>query len=198
MASSSNDYRLALVTPDNDQVNVRLNFSQNNLANFETALSNLITNAGANICNGNGIPESTDECLNTVVNALAASGRLNTKDCAPTNALQIGDFAAFRPNARKLIVMVTDAPPGGFCDTYNTNVDNVRAHEFALVAKNKGIKIDAIAVEIGSDYDADVATVMQDYANTTCGWYYPILWDGSGMEWDILSMFCTECQGSCP
>jgi hypothetical protein len=59
-SGTPSDYRLALLTPDNDQVRVRLVFAANNRSTFVTAL-NSVTDPGSPW--GNKPPESTDECL---------------------------------------------------------------------------------------------------------------------------------------
>jgi len=183
--ASSNDFRLAIVTPDtNDDVNptnsatdgtghdmvvVRLPFT-NNAAVFTNLLNSIQTGFGFNW------PESTDECLNTVVNALTQSGRVDTNQCAPAEKLlQLGDFTpGFRTNAAKRVVLISDAVPSGFCD----DADRVHqatnnAHHWAELAYAAGIKINAIEIGTfgpGSPY-GDTQTVMQDYAGTSCGWY---------------------------
>jgi hypothetical protein len=202
--SSGGDYRFALVTPDtdgdmnptnnqdfsyHDMVVVRIPFTSN-VAAFEAALNdpNL---AG----DGGNTPESTDQCLNTAVNALVASGRQDVDNCAPPDkALQIGDFTpAFRSNARKLVVLITDAGPGGFCDNSYTTTD---AHQYALDAKAQCIKINAIQI---SD-DSNAQTVMQDYSATSCGWYeqLPYFSTSSDIEDAILNMIympgACDCQ----
>lgn len=201
---SSGDYRLALVTPDDDIVDVQVNFSANNRVEFQNALDSVPIWPG-----GCGEAESTDECLNTVVNALRASGRVDIHDCSargtngcpPSTTLQIGDFSAFRPSAIKLVVLITDAPPSGFCDAerpyddpyYNLSEFEPQANSYAANAATQGIKINAI--QIGSDSNA--ATVMQDYSNISCGWYsaWPYSLSSGDAESAIMNMFNTG--GAC-
>lgn len=172
VSSSGNDYRLSLVTPDNDQVNVRVSFATANRVAFQTEVMALIGTGG------NGTPESTDECLNTVVNALPAAGRINPNPCTPVSSpLQIGNFTAFRTNVLKRVVMITDAPPSGFCDAdYTLN----RAQQYAQQAAATQIKINAI--QIGGDGNA--YTALHDYyAAITCGWYDQL--DGASTPDDV-------------
>ena len=64
----------------------------------------------------------------------------------------------FRTNALKLVVLITDAGPGGFCDGaagYTTN----SAHLYALEAATNHIQINAIQM----NNVPDATPVMQDY-----------------------------------
>jgi hypothetical protein len=190
-AASGGDYRVALVTPDNDIVNVRLGFT-NNISMFMT---NLYT---AGTYGYDGRWESTDECLNTIANALTQTNRTTPPSC--NNPLgespQINNFTpVFRTNAVKLVVLITDAPPGSFCET----LDLTRVHQYALDATTNHIHINAIHV-YHSDQDGPlgiVQTVMQDYAGTSCGWYSHLT--GSPTDGDIknavLNMLYTP--GAC-
>ena len=114
---------------------------------------------------GAGFAESSDEALNTVVNLKLAADRPPGK--------QIGDWTTAFDDmrggmpVRKIIVLATDAPPGGFDDVYTPGVDDVNAHTRALEAAGKGIKIGAI--DAGTD--AVTHAVMMDYAATTGGKY---------------------------
>ena len=142
------------------------------------------------IGDGHGWPESTDECLNTVVNALIAAGRQDTNQCAGADkVLQLGDFApSWRTNAVKRLVPITDAVPSGFCDAYShVNQSTNNAHLYALSASTRGIKINAVQM---SDLYPDTDPVMRDYAKTTCGWYVDIsdYADEEGTQSAIVSM----------
>jgi hypothetical protein len=146
-SASGNDYRLALVT-FKDTVAVGVTFAPQNKDNVAAAI-NALTVSG-----GNNIPEASDEALNTVVNAL------------PARPGQVGDFTpAFRDGALKIIILITDAEPGGFDDTFTPGVDDVNAHARAVEAAGNGILISAVI--IGSNGLAQ--TIMQDYADTTGG-----------------------------
>jgi hypothetical protein len=146
-----------------------------------------------------------------VVNALPAAGRVNVLNCTrpsgdPTT-LQIGDFTPpFRPNAYKLVVLITDAPPSGFCDadpdvSYDPSVYAAQAHLYALEAQTNQIHINAILVNdfaldpLDVELENEARSVLQDYASTTCGWYpaelsYSSLSDD--VEQAILSMLYNE------
>jgi hypothetical protein len=118
-------------------------------------------------------------------------------------------FLFFR---RKLVVLITDAPPSGFCDSgtdpnvpYDTSFEG-QAHQYALKAATNHIKINAICIgDINNTvYYADAQTVMQDYAATTCGWYsqldyYETFFEKpfiNNLMVDILNLFYTNnvCQ----
>lgn len=192
--ASEGDYRLALVTPDNDQVDVRVAFTNANRAAFEAAVQGNLGGDGY----GNTEPESTDECLNTAVNALLAAGRVNPRNCTPASQpLQIADFSpGFRSQARKLVVLITDAPPGGFCDEED---GGVQAHQYALQARQACIQINAILVnrDNESPYPAAIP-VMQDYYQTSCGWYSSVPHDGGDLTGAILKMFYEDGFCNCP
>jgi hypothetical protein len=201
LASSSNDCRLALVTPDldndggdaydyncHDMVDVRLSFT-NSLNAFTNVLNSI------QIGNGDHTPESTDQCLNTVVNALIAAGRTNDDVCPPASpVLQTNNFTGFRTNARKLVVLITDAPPSGFCDSYPPTASD--AHQYAVEANGQCIKINAIQM----NDDGDATPIMQDYAATSCGWYSQVLdySDTAGIENAIVTMLYEAGECNCP
>jgi hypothetical protein len=185
-ASSGNDYRLALVTPDTETVNVRLNFSQNNRAAFASALSSVVASGGA------GQAESTDECLNTIINTLSSSGRTDPRGCNPITPLQINDFSqSFRLTARKFVVLITDHEPGGYCDSGD---GGVQAAIYAAQARASCIRINAVQVE----NNADATPIMLDYKVVTCGWHKQIPNDGTGIDDAVIRMlFIPGFPGSC-
>jgi hypothetical protein len=92
-----------------------------------------------------------------------------------TKSIQQGRVNNFTPsfrtnsNVRKLVVLITDETPGGFCDGFSPSIA-ARAHQYAVDANAKGIKINAIQVGRVSDAE-DVEAVMRDYSTTACGWY---------------------------
>jgi uncharacterized protein YegL len=189
---SGGDYRLALVTFA-DTITVLHNFAATNAAAVGTSIAGLTAWAGA------GAAEASDEALNTVVNALPAAGRAQNVDFTP-------DWRG--AGVAKIVILVTDAPPGGFDDTYTAGVDDVNAHARALEAFGKGIKISAIFVPTSGDY-AGQAAIMNDYATTTNGVYVLANSDGSGTGQGILDIIstCGSAQidvpldikpGSCP
>jgi hypothetical protein len=211
--SAGGDYRLALVTPDTDNDNnpitgaadytgddmvvVRVPFT-NSISAFESALTDRDIQGG-----GGNTPESTDQCLNTVVNALLASGRTNDDGCVPASPLlQSNDFQpAFRTNALKLVVLITDAPPSGFCDADQDNYGYppydpayaVPAHQYALEALSNQIQINAIQIST----DGYATPVMQDYSTTSCGWYSQLDYYSSSGDIESAILQMLYVSGSC-
>lgn len=164
--ASGNDYRLSLVT-FGDDITIQENFASNNSASVESKFQGLSTSGG-----GSDEPEASDEALNTVVNALPAGDRPQDQDFTPP----------FRASALKVIILVTDARPGGFDDTYTPGVDDVNAHTRALEAAAKGIRISAVFVPTGyfPENHSNVRAIMRDYATTTSGSFVETADDGTG------------------
>src|SRR5690606_36616796 len=143
-------------------VHVRLNFAPGNRAQFKSTLLNLPPPI-----DGVNPPESTDECLNTIVNALSANDRLapleeQIGDFVPS----FGDYASGGPRqAEKIVVVITDNPLGGFDNpaTWSFDPHGLRAHGYALEARDKNIRINAIMVGVESGERRS----MIDYAETT-------------------------------
>ncbi len=161
--ASGNDYRLSLVT-FKDNVTVREAFAPNNRDSIAAKILALTADGG------DQVPEASDEALNTVVNALTASGRP-----------QVGDFTpGFRDRAYKMIILITDAVPGGFDNIYAVGVDDVQAHAIALQAKDKNIKLSAIYVPTYAEDSPKVRPIMQDYATTTAGFFLETAQNGTG------------------
>ncbi|WP_410612450.1 vWA domain-containing protein [Amycolatopsis sp. lyj-109] len=165
-ANSGNDYQLGLVT-FKDNITVQSDLAPLNLAAV-TPQINALTAAG-----GGGEPEASDEAVNTAVNNLPATGRPQT-----------GDFSGtWRSNATKMVILVTDAHPGGFDDTF-TAADQANAHLRAVQAANKGIKVSAVYVPTTGL--PGISTIMQDYATTTGGTYTATPANGAGAGAAIL------------
>jgi hypothetical protein len=184
-SGSPADYRLALLTPDNDQVHVRLNLGTNNRTDFVTALNAL---PQVDDPKGNVYPESCDECLRTAIEARLEIQVTTPDYCTrplppplgPDPArLQIGDFSAAFSKARKVVILVTDAPPGGFCDPEDFLADPayaLHALDIASEAYSAGIKVNSIHIPRGEGTQAwpwqwQAESIMQRYGGLTCGWY---------------------------
>ncbi|MGH2402405.1 MAG: hypothetical protein ACRDE6_06805, partial [Candidatus Limnocylindria bacterium] len=107
---------------------------------------------------------------------------------------QNGDFdGVFRAAAVKIVILVTDALPGGFDDTFTAGVDDVNAHARALEAAGAGILISAIYVPTDGS-DAAEAAIMMDYATTTGGAFIETNADGTGTANAIASII-ENCGG---
>ncbi len=89
------------------------------------------------------------------------------------------------------MILITDAPLGGYDDTYTSGVDDVNAHQVALDAAAKGIKIVAIYVPTGG-VESETEAIMKDYAATTGGAYYLAAPDGSGVS-QAIQMIIRNC-----
>ncbi len=149
---SAGDYQLGLVTfKDDVQVDVDLG------ANTDAAV--LARVGGFTPFQGLGEPEPSAEALNTVINGL---------DAGSTRPRQIGDFnGLWRSEAKKIIILATDAPPGGFDDSYQVGTDDINARLRALEAAADGIAISAIELDV----DTTTQPIMSQYANETRGCY---------------------------
>ncbi|QFZ16393.1 vWA domain-containing protein [Saccharothrix syringae] len=176
VAASGGDYRLGLVT-FKDNIGVHAPLTAGNAAQVTNYVTNVLAAAG-----GGGEPEASDEALNTVVNNLAAAGR-------PQNA----DFGgAWRSNATKVVVLVTDARPGGFDDAH-TAADVANASTRANQALARGVKISSVYVPTSTAYSAAITPIMQNYATTTGGVFTQAAADGSGTA-AAIQRFLRDCK----
>ena len=179
--ASNNDYRLALVT-FKDNVTVEENFAPQNRDAVTAKVEGLFAEGGGNE------PEASDEALNTVINALPAAGRPQNIDFSP----------AFRPTARKIIILLTDARPGGFDDTF-TELDDNNARQRAEEARDRGIQI--AAVDIPAPFDPEIdeqkTIIMRRYAELTGGLYTRTEANGVGTD-TALRNIIANCGGSAP
>lgn len=146
---SNNDYRFGLISVNEDcggpaqNINQVL-FSQNNLDEFTPKLNALQVSGGC------AIPEPTDVGINSVL---------------------VGQLGAFRSNAIKMIIMITDAVPSGGDDT-ETAADLTEVTRIATLAKSKGVKIYPIATGAAASNQSTIDAVKayhDVYANTTGG-----------------------------
>ncbi len=159
--ASGGAYRLSLTT-FKDDITVRQVFAPGNAAAVQADMAALVASGGS------GEPEASDEALNTVINALPVGTRLQNIAFSP----------AFNPAALKIAILVTDARPGGFDDSF-TPADVTNAHNVALSAAAQGIKISSVL--IGGRVDTLAATpIMQDYATTSGGVFTLAAADGTG------------------
>ncbi len=171
------NYQLSLVT-FKDNVTVVNNFAPGNKTAVIAGVNALAASGG------NNEPEASDEALNTVVNNLPAASR-------PQNV----DFnVAWRSNATKLTVLVTDARPGGFDDNY-TAVDQSNAALRANQALGNGIKISPVYVPTSGSNAGAIVPIMQNYANTTGGLYTQAQPNGTGVDTAIIN-FLRDCKRS--
>jgi len=97
---------------------------------------------------------------------------------------------------------MTDAAPGGFCDCFDCSTDPNRVHQFAVDASNNCIHINAIYMDDGSDPGTDSCTtsvqnIMQDYANTSCGWYEQVSNASSSSDIAVAILNMLYTPGAC-
>ncbi len=169
LIAAAGDLRMGYIT-FKDNVTVR-NALTDDLAAVQASI------AAASASGGAGWPEASDEAKNTAVNNLAAGTR---DDSAGNSGTQIGDFTeAYRDDALKIVVLITDAPPGGFNDVWDDE-DTEAMHTHALTAKDNDIMISDIYVPTGG-VDAGVAALLEDDAETSGGIYTEAESSGAGV-----------------
>lgn len=118
--------------------------------------------------------------------SLSASGGSNTPEASDVAVGAAVGFPNWRAGALKIIVLVTDAPPGGSDDTYTPGVDDANANQRALDAAARQIRI--ASVYVPTNNDPTTRAIMQNYANKTNGVYKETAPDGSGTADAIRSM----------
>ncbi len=181
--ASGGNYRLGLVE-FKDDVNVL-----NDLAggNVEAVRNNIL---GLAASGGSGEPEASDEALRTVIQALSASARPEGR--------QTGDFGTFRPEAGKIVILITDARPAGFDDDYVVGEDDVAASTLAQEAASRAIFISAVFVPTpaaeGFGVIATVEAIMVNYATVSGGIYIKTESNGTGTA-DAISEIILNCGG---
>jgi uncharacterized repeat protein (TIGR01451 family) len=173
-AASGGNYQLGLITLKQPPFGNDYIYVHSILAPGANPVSNTIQTLTAG--GGAGWAEISDEALNTAINLLPAGTR-------PQN---INFSSPWRPVAKKIIILVTDAPPAGLDDWFVPGVDDAAAALRANQALTAGIKISAIYVPTW--YDATTAAIMQNYAATSGGYYMQTAPDGSGTASAIASI----------
>jgi hypothetical protein len=170
--ASDGDLRLGYIT-FKDDVTVHYSLTTN-LPAVEASI--MATTASG----GSGAPEASDEAKNTAVNNLGP--RLG----------QNGDFSIpWRANPTvKILVLITDAPPGGFNDIKDPD-DVARMHDVALTAKSQNILISDIFVPTDGDYDGQLA-ILKDDADTSGGIFNMTTPDGIGTS-DAIKKIIENC-----
>jgi uncharacterized protein YegL len=179
--ASGGDYRLGLVT-FKDNVTVEEDFPEG--TGNRVSVTAKINALGAS--GGGGEPEASDEALNTVINGLdGGEGRPG----------QIGNFGDFRSTALKLVILITDARPAGFDDTFTPGVDDANAHARAVEAQGKSIRISAVFVPTCPTCEGNNATIraiMEDYAETSGGVFKETASNGTGTA-DAITDIIAAC-----
>jgi len=107
---------------------------------------------------GASLPEASDEAVRTVLST--------SSDCLAEGSQFF--HTPLRQECRRLIILVTDAVPGGCDDIFTLGLDDLNAQALAEEAAAMGIEIAAILVPTSGVDDAALA-VMGSYATTTGG-----------------------------
>jgi len=181
--ASSGDFRLGLVKFDNTVIVVN-DMAAGNLDSVKAGINAMSAGGGGDE------PEASDEAVRTVVNALKASDRASGD--------QVGDFTAnFRPEATKVIILITDARPAGFDDKFD-NTDETDVQTISSQASAKGIRISAIFVPTPAatvfGVTDTVARIMQSYASLSGGIYLKANSDGTGTS-SAINDIISSCGG---
>jgi hypothetical protein len=110
------------------------------LAAVEAAIGRLVASGGGSA------PENWDGALNVAANR--GTGFFYDLG-GPCNV--IGTLVPFRPDCRKLVVLITDAPPSGCNDNYDPEEDIVRVIQIADEAAANGVLVSTILSDNGDD-----------------------------------------------
>ncbi|HEX2253858.1 MAG TPA: vWA domain-containing protein [Thermoanaerobaculia bacterium] len=119
---------------------------------------------------GGGIPEASDLALATALGL------------------------PFRPLSTKIVVLVTDAPPGGIDGGFGPE-DALHARQLAEQARGRSVLITAL--HIPRSLPAETRPIMEDYASITGGVFRELPLDGSGTAAAILESIRTCGGGTC-
>ena len=126
---------------------------------------------GLRATGGSGEPEASDRALRTAIEGLRAAQR--------NPGEQTGDAVPFRPGAEKMIILVTDARPGGFDDKYTT-ADARNARSVAKQAARAGVRISGIFVPTQTKNNRKARAFVAGYARRTGGYFGQTESDGAG------------------
>ncbi|HXG59272.1 MAG TPA: vWA domain-containing protein [Thermoanaerobaculia bacterium] len=182
--ASGGDFRLGLVE-FKDEVIVVADIAGGNIEAITAGINGLSASGGASE------PEASDEAIKTVIRGLRAADR--------GEGQQTGDFVGgFRPEATKIVILITDARPAGFDDRFTAGVDDAQAAALATEAATKGIRISAVFVPtsaaVAFDVVETVRTIMQSYASLSGGIYVETEEDGTGTA-DAVKDIIAGCGG---
>jgi uncharacterized protein YegL len=166
-SASGGDLRMGVVTfKDTVEVDQPLTTNTSLVASAVSAIA----------ASGGGTEaEASDEALKYAVSGASACSVSQPK----------GALGTFRPNCFKIIVIVTDARPGGCDSNYADGADDANAITVANLAKTNGIIISSILVDNGSvtspAHPGGVEDfVMNSYATITNGKFTKIPSNGTG------------------
>jgi Mg-chelatase subunit ChlD len=172
---SAGDYRIGLIQ-FGVGVDVLAEFEDQNAASVRDLIDGMIADGGGDA------PEAWDEALVTAVDNRSAS---------EAGDGQFGDFSVpWRDEAKKMIVIITDARPAGFDDAYDEG-DETRMTEAAVRASTAGIRVATVFVPNGSQEDGAVE-YLQRVAGLAQSTYFATAADGSNLT-DGLTLNVATC-----
>ncbi|MFN8150289.1 MAG: VWA domain-containing protein [Solirubrobacterales bacterium] len=172
--ASGGDYRIALID-FGIEVTVHVPFSDQNGDEVRKEIRPLSQDGG-------DLPEPWDEALETVID-----GR-SEKDLR----IQNGDFSEpFRPQAEKLIVLVTDALPAGVDDSFSQS-DFDHAFSEGAAAAESDIRISSLFVPNGNDQGQRAADALETTAEASGGTYFETAENGSNLA-DGVNLAVSAC-----
>lgn len=143
---------------------------------------------------------ANETAFTSALYALSSSGGNNGPEaCNEAVALAINNGAGnWRDGVAKIIILITDAPPGGGDDTYTPGVDDVAATAIANLALDDDIKIGCIqtpssAASTPPNYFApETEYVLKIYSNTTGGAFAQST--SSSVSLSISSLLDSICE----
>jgi hypothetical protein len=179
-AASGGDYQFGLVAMPANDVDVYLDMSPNNRADLNSAVTKMATEGSCGL--GIGYDEAFDTVLNHRGPRTGSSGSAN------------GNFnGTWRPQAAKIIILITDTGPQGFDCALGAHGTN--AHNLAVLAASMDIHITGIFVPTGGGTDASIdVPIMQDVVSTSGGLFKESKDDASDLS-DIIVDIVNQCGG---
>ena len=162
--AAGGNLRIELIT-FKDTIEVDVPFAPNNESRIRDGVHSLRATGGK------GEPEASDEALRTAIQGLRENQR--------SDGRQVGDAVWFRPRAKKLIILVTDARPGGFDDKYTT-ADVRNARSVARTAAKAGVRISGIFTPTQAKNLKTARAFVAGYARRTGGYFGQTDKDGAG------------------
>jgi hypothetical protein len=180
-AASGGDYQFGLIPMPANDVVVALDLAAGNRAAFDTAVQTMSTQGSS------GLGIAYDEALDTVLNHLGPR--------QGSAGAQTGTFSGtWRPNATKIIIIITDTGPQGFDSSLGTHGD--KAHSMAVLASTLGIRVTGIFVPTGGGTDPAIdRPILQDVAAVSGGLFKETAPDASDLA-DVIIDIIKACGGA--
>lgn len=187
LTAASVDYAIGLVT-FGDDVTVVQTLADGVASTVETAALIAALETGAT----RRYAQAGDEALRTIIQSLGTADRTLGDTTNPTiEPVQTGGtFTGWRDGSTKIIILITNSPPGGFTDI-NSQTDQDDAHDRALEAAALGIRI-ACVYPHDLEVNSLVDTTMRDYSSTTGGLYAKMP-ATSALFWAVIREIVRTC-----